>query len=113
MSSAGFHRVWRGSGQVFDAVDLHLPDFMFETQAAYLRVPRAGAPAPGMHAHCFDVSCPSCSSPVRVAQRPALFSKALHDARSQHGWSASPFNWSTVLACMLLAMRCSTRCHCS
>lgn len=39
--SAGYTRVWQGTGQVMDVVDLHLPDFMFETQATYLRVPRS------------------------------------------------------------------------
>jgi DEAD/DEAH box helicase domain-containing protein len=29
----GFHRIWHGSGQVFDTVDLFLPDMQFPTQA--------------------------------------------------------------------------------
>jgi DEAD/DEAH box helicase domain-containing protein len=29
----GFYRVWQGSGEVFDAVDLFLPDVQFNTQA--------------------------------------------------------------------------------
>ena len=28
----GFHRIWHGSGQVFDTVDLFLPDVQFPTQ---------------------------------------------------------------------------------
>ena len=28
----GFYRVWHGSGEVFDAVDLFLPDSQFPTQ---------------------------------------------------------------------------------
>ena len=28
----GFYRVWRGSGEVFDSVDLFLPDVQFNTQ---------------------------------------------------------------------------------
>jgi hypothetical protein len=28
----GFHRVWQGSGKIFDSVDLWLPDVRFETQ---------------------------------------------------------------------------------
>jgi hypothetical protein len=28
----GFYRVWQGSGEVFDTVDLFLPDVQFETQ---------------------------------------------------------------------------------
>lgn len=28
----GFHRVWQGSGEVFDTVDLFLPDQQYETQ---------------------------------------------------------------------------------
>jgi len=37
----GFHRIWQGSGRVFDTVDLDLPDSAYATQAAYARVPRA------------------------------------------------------------------------
>ncbi|KAL0027014.1 hypothetical protein WJX79_008750 [Trebouxia sp. C0005] len=37
----GFHRIWQGSGEVFDSIDLFLPDVQFGTQAAYIRVPRA------------------------------------------------------------------------
>ena len=29
----GFHRIWHGSGEVFDTVDLFLPDVQFTTQA--------------------------------------------------------------------------------
>ncbi|KAK9842388.1 hypothetical protein WJX84_006352, partial [Apatococcus fuscideae] len=36
----GFHRIWQGSGEAFDHVDLFLPDVQFPTQAAYIRVPR-------------------------------------------------------------------------
>ncbi len=28
----GFHRIWHGSGEVFDTVDLFLPDVQFTTQ---------------------------------------------------------------------------------
>ncbi|CAG9467695.1 unnamed protein product [Pedinophyceae sp. YPF-701] len=35
----GFNRIWRGSGVVFDSVDLHLPDSSFDTLATYIRVP--------------------------------------------------------------------------
>jgi len=28
----GYHRIWQGSGQVFDTVDLFLPDVQFTTQ---------------------------------------------------------------------------------
>ena len=30
----GFHRIWHGSGQVFDTVDLFLPDVQFPTQVS-------------------------------------------------------------------------------
>ncbi len=30
----GFYRVWQGSGEVFDTVDLFLPDVQFNTQVA-------------------------------------------------------------------------------
>ena len=29
----GFHRIWQGSGEVFDTVDLFLPDMQLRTQA--------------------------------------------------------------------------------
>ena len=28
----GFHRIWQGSGEVFDSIDLFLPDVQFGTQ---------------------------------------------------------------------------------
>ncbi|KAK9816796.1 hypothetical protein WJX72_005198 [[Myrmecia] bisecta] len=55
----GFHRIWQGSGEVFDTVDLFLPDVQYSTQAAYIRVPasarqrvqQAGLPfRDGLHA---------------------------------------------------------------
>jgi DEAD/DEAH box helicase domain-containing protein len=33
----GFHRLWRGTGIAFDAVDLFLPDVQFMTVSAYVR----------------------------------------------------------------------------
>lgn len=35
----GFHRIWRGSGQVFDKVDLFLPSYEYRTEATYFRLP--------------------------------------------------------------------------
>ncbi|KAK9795209.1 hypothetical protein WJX73_000198 [Symbiochloris irregularis] len=35
----GFVRIWQGSGEAFDMVDLFLPDVQITTQAAYVRVP--------------------------------------------------------------------------
>ena len=35
----GFHRIQHGSGQVFDSVDLSLPDVTFETQCVFSRLP--------------------------------------------------------------------------
>ena len=32
----GFYRVWQGSGEVFDTVDLFLPDVQFNTQVKAL-----------------------------------------------------------------------------
>ena len=37
----GFYRVWQGSGEVFDTVDLFLPDVQFNTQ---VRAPAAPLP---------------------------------------------------------------------
>lgn len=37
----GFHRIWCGSGKVFDTVDLFLPDVSFSTQATYLKLPHS------------------------------------------------------------------------
>ena len=34
-----FVRIWRGTGEVFDSVDLFLPDVCYETEACYLRLP--------------------------------------------------------------------------
>ena len=32
----GFHRIWQGSGEVFDSIDLFLPDVQFGTQVCPL-----------------------------------------------------------------------------
>ncbi|KFM29328.1 Putative ATP-dependent helicase HRQ1 [Auxenochlorella protothecoides] len=39
MRFLGFKRVWRGSGVVFDRVELFLPDMRFSTDATYIRLP--------------------------------------------------------------------------
>lgn len=31
----GFHRIWQGSGEAFDHVDLFLPDVQFPTQVSF------------------------------------------------------------------------------
>ena len=36
----GFYRVWQGSGEVFDTVDLFLPDVQFNTQVTCLAAPQ-------------------------------------------------------------------------
>lgn len=35
----GFRRIWQGTNQTFDSVDLFLPDYSYESQAAWIRVP--------------------------------------------------------------------------
>ncbi|XP_059640822.1 uncharacterized protein LOC132282982 isoform X2 [Cornus florida] len=37
----GFRRIWRGSNQVFDTVELSLPNYSYESQAAWIRVPQS------------------------------------------------------------------------
>lgn len=37
----GFRRIWQGTNQAFDSVDLFLPDYTFESQAAWIRVPHS------------------------------------------------------------------------
>ncbi|XP_052179603.1 uncharacterized protein LOC127792955 [Diospyros lotus] len=37
----GFYRIWRGSNQVFDTVDLLLPKYSYESQAVWIRVPQS------------------------------------------------------------------------
>ncbi|MCO5604473.1 hypothetical protein L7F22_058639 [Adiantum nelumboides] len=37
----GFRRIWQGTNQTFDSVDLFLPDYTFESQAAWIRVPHS------------------------------------------------------------------------
>ncbi|XP_024970556.1 uncharacterized protein LOC112509694 isoform X2 [Cynara cardunculus var. scolymus] len=36
----GFRRIWRGSNQVFDTVDLSLPSYSYESRAVWIRVPQ-------------------------------------------------------------------------
>ncbi|KAJ0981938.1 hypothetical protein J5N97_010193 [Dioscorea zingiberensis] len=35
----GFYRIWRASNQIFDRVELNLPSYSYESQAAWIRVP--------------------------------------------------------------------------
>ncbi|KAL1337952.1 hypothetical protein AAHE18_10G175300 [Arachis hypogaea] len=37
----GFYRIWRGSNQIFDAVDLALPQYSYESQAVWIPVPQS------------------------------------------------------------------------
>ncbi|KAK9278899.1 hypothetical protein L1049_028480 [Liquidambar formosana] len=37
----GFRRIWRGSNQVFDTVELSLPTYSYESQAVWIRVPQS------------------------------------------------------------------------
>lgn len=37
----GFHRIWRGSGRIFDTVELYLPASQVRTEAAFVAVPHA------------------------------------------------------------------------
>ncbi|XP_075479197.1 uncharacterized protein LOC142520108 isoform X2 [Primulina tabacum] len=37
----GFRRLWKRSNQVFDTVELSLPNFSYESQAAWIRVPQS------------------------------------------------------------------------
>ncbi|CAA2984498.1 ATP-dependent helicase hrq1 isoform X1 [Olea europaea subsp. europaea] len=37
----GFRRIWRRSNQVFDTVELSLPDYSYESQAVWIRVPQS------------------------------------------------------------------------
>ncbi|KAK9066603.1 hypothetical protein SSX86_013926 [Deinandra increscens subsp. villosa] len=36
----GFRRIWKGSNQVFDTVNLSLPSYTYESQAVWIRVPQ-------------------------------------------------------------------------
>ncbi|XP_038983505.1 uncharacterized ATP-dependent helicase YprA-like isoform X1 [Phoenix dactylifera] len=35
----GFYRIWRASNRIFDRVELSLPSYSFESQAAWIRIP--------------------------------------------------------------------------
>ncbi|XP_057441075.1 uncharacterized protein LOC130732945 isoform X2 [Lotus japonicus] len=37
----GFYRIWRGSNQIFDTVDLALPQYSYESQAVWIPVPQS------------------------------------------------------------------------
>ncbi|XP_054806101.1 uncharacterized protein LOC129308773 isoform X2 [Prosopis cineraria] len=37
----GFYRIWRGSNQIFDSVDLSLPQYSYESQAVWIPVPQS------------------------------------------------------------------------
>ncbi|KAL2340690.1 hypothetical protein Fmac_008630 [Flemingia macrophylla] len=36
----GFYRIWRGSNQIFDTIDLALPQYSYESQAVWVPVPQ-------------------------------------------------------------------------
>ncbi|XP_068668097.1 uncharacterized protein [Aristolochia californica] len=36
----GFYRIWQGSNQIFDTVDLALPKFSYDSQAVWIRIPQ-------------------------------------------------------------------------
>lgn len=55
----GFYRVWQGSGEVFDTVDLFLPDVQFNTQ-----VPSAH---PLLFLCCTRAPCHICAILLRMA----------------------------------------------
>ncbi|XP_038726130.1 uncharacterized ATP-dependent helicase YprA-like isoform X2 [Tripterygium wilfordii] len=37
----GFHKIWKGSHQVFETVELSLPKYSYESQAVWIRVPQS------------------------------------------------------------------------
>ncbi|KAL9433387.1 hypothetical protein AB3S75_028256 [Citrus x aurantiifolia] len=37
----GFYRLWRGSGIIFDTVELYLPKYSYESQAVWIQVPQS------------------------------------------------------------------------
>ncbi|KAG9443551.1 hypothetical protein H6P81_014891 [Aristolochia fimbriata] len=37
----GFYRIWHGSNQIFDTVDLALPNFSYDSQAVWIRIPQS------------------------------------------------------------------------
>eukprot|EP00268_Persea_americana_P046729 TRINITY_DN4827_c0_g1_i4.p1 TRINITY_DN4827_c0_g1~~TRINITY_DN4827_c0_g1_i4.p1 ORF type:complete len:647 (-),score=103.78 TRINITY_DN4827_c0_g1_i4:92-2032(-) len=49
----GFYRIWRGSNQIFDAVDLSLPKYSYESQAVWIRVPQSIKTAVLLQDLCF------------------------------------------------------------
>ena len=38
---SAYHKIWQGTGRVFDTVSLNLPDVTYKTRAAWIRVPDA------------------------------------------------------------------------
>lgn len=50
----GFHRIWHGSGEVFDTVDLFLPDVQFTTQVRLLLPPRIKTVCCSVRDKCFS-----------------------------------------------------------
>ncbi|KAK4395736.1 ATP-dependent helicase hrq1 [Sesamum angolense] len=49
----GFRRIWRRSNQVFDTVELSLPDYSYESQAVWIRVPQSVKTAVETSQYCF------------------------------------------------------------
>ncbi|XP_057804983.1 uncharacterized protein LOC131020283 isoform X2 [Salvia miltiorrhiza] len=50
----GFRRIWRRSNQVIDTVELSLPDYTYESQAVWIRVPQSVKAAVEASHYSFD-----------------------------------------------------------
>ena len=71
----GFHRIWHGSGQVFDTVDLFLPDVQFPTQVPPMRRDghqRTLVSLWHSHSACNTVVDHVTAGRANVSQNPAL-----------------------------------------
>lgn len=56
----GFHRIWQGSGKVFDSIDLFLPDVQFGTQVCPLSSLRLTPPASPVCLLCLHMVSVCC-----------------------------------------------------
>ena len=86
----GFHRIWHGTGRVFDTVDLFLPDVSFSTQVR----PGVLLCASGAACLCVCTRKVSEDSFLRTCRVP-------HVLQAQNLLSGNP---ASAGACMLLCL---------
>ncbi|KAJ4713250.1 ATP-dependent helicase [Melia azedarach] len=128
----GFHRLWRGTGIIFDTVELYLPKYTYESQAVWIQVPQSVKAMveqkfsfrSGLHAAChallhvvplyircnYSDLAPECPNPHETRyfpERILLYDK--HPGGTGVSKQIQPYFTELLVA----ALELLTSCHCS